>query len=939
MSNRLVQYGFTAGIVSRNLWGQTVLEKYGFGLADSKNFIIDYTGTLISRGGLVADRLTDISEGDVFRFVPFIFAKEDANTFALLFTDSKVRFLQQGAYQLEAAKAVTAITNNASYTEFACTSHGYSVGDLVEFYGDDVPTQLVGQTVEVSAVPNANTFRCTPINLPGTNLDSWSDASTSAVDAYRVYTLATPWDDDDLPNLYFTQARDQVTITSLTYTPYTLERQTDGTWVLAEEAFENGAEIPENIGKKGGSATANYGGFYAVTSFNQNGEESLPGFYFDNNVSDMVTIAGNWVIEWDTIPDAIKYNIYRTSLYNRDWSSSGNPFGYIGTTKGNHFYDDGIIADFTSSFPIERNPFAHGYIKYVEVTAGGSGYAVDDTITVNDTGAGEGAILVPMVDRDNSNAIEGVLIISPGKNYENPSIAITTSGGSGATFTITLGEDEGNFPAISALYQQRKVYAGSTNYPMVMWGSNIGLFANFAVSDAAADDESWEYEFSSKQVGALKHLVETGAGLLAFSNLGVWLAAGTQEGAITPTDVQLDRQTAIGCSDLVPMLIDADVVYSEVDNRAVRLLQYNDFSTRYGGLNISILAADLFANPYSFAQWTYEMRPYSVIYMVRSDGQMLGGTVVSEQQVYAWGRHDTAGLFAATVTLPESPREVTYCLVKRYLSGRWCYTIEHFADRTQSTNEDHVGVDCAVPFGGNYPAANLSFASDGITVTASAAVFSSGNVGDFIRYRSGKAVIDQFNSSTEVEVTVINEFTDIVIPYVSETKTIPSGEWLLTTDLSSYTLPLNFRPSSVSVIGDGKVETANTPSGSGVVTFSEDYSYGYIGLPYTCRAQTLPLHADGALIEDSRKLIQGVGLRYNESRYIEVGTSLDDMFPIYELDHTVVGEPAMLQSGRQYIAISDEWEEDTQVYMQADGAYMTAISSIVFDVDVGDEVS
>jgi hypothetical protein len=909
MSSRLIQYGFTAGYVGRSLWSQTILQKYGYGLADCKNYIIDYSGTLISRGGLVAACITDLDEDDAYRFVPFIFAEEDANTFQLLFTDSKIRFLQQGRYQLESAKDVTAVTDGSTYTQFACEAHDYSVGDLVEFYGDDVPAHLLGQTVVISAVPDVDNFRCTPINL-ATSLDSWADASTAAVSAYRVYTLASPYGASDLASLYFSQARDQIKITSRSFVPRILERQADGTWTLIEDDFDIAQPAPENLDRKARSATGGAGAIFAVTAINELGEESLPTYYLETGIVNYTATAGWISLEWDATVDAIEYNIYRSMVYSNDAELSfAAQLGYIGKAWAPQFTDDNIIPDFTATPPKVQNPFANSAIKRIDVTAAGSGYARTDTIEISDTGSGTGAQATLVVN--DSGEVIGVLIDSGGENYSNPSASITTSGGSGATFDIEVGTDSGNDPAVSALYGQRQVYASSANYPMVFWGSQIGLFSNFTYSSIVAADESYLYEFNSLVVGDIKHLLETGAGLLAFTNVGVWLAAGSDGGAITPTDVQADPQTAVGCSDLPPLKVDADVLYGEVNNRSVRLLQYNDYSSRYGGLNVSVLARELFEAPYTFTSWCYEARPYSLVWMARNDGQIVCGTIVAEQQVYAWGKHDTAGVIESALTVPESDREVTYVIIARYLSGRWVRTIEYFADRAVSLNEDHVGVDLAVPFGGSQPDAKLTFsantANETATATASSAVFSLSDEGKYIKWKNGKAYIDTYNSSTEVEVTIINEF-DIAVPYITTLKNIPAGEWYLVELVESYRLPLNFRPSTVSVIGDGKVHTEQTVASDGTVTFEEDMGYGYIGLPFRCRAQCLPLSADGTIIEDSRKVIIGAGVRYKDSRGLEVGTDDDYMYRLDDEGHNLIVEPDKLQSGRQYTAISDEWD-------------------------------
>jgi len=944
MSNRLAQYGFTSGVISKTLWGQTVLEKYGYGLAACNNFIIDVSGSLISRAGSFAGAILKAPLDENYRVFPFIYAEEDANTYALVFTDYKVRFIQQGFYQLEAGKTVSDVTNNTNYTEFGITGHGYSAGDLVEFYGADVPAQLEGQTVEVLSAPDANTIRVTPIDITG-NMDEWEDATPADITAYRVYTLATPYPEADLPGLYFNQIRDLVRITSLDYPVYNLERQADLTWTITEESFGINNNAPTNLATAARSAAGSAGVVFAVTAVDEAGEESLPSNFLVDTAGVDYTVTAGWIaISWTAVAGTKYYNIYRSIVMAANTEvHKGMELGYAGTAYATRFTDNNIIPDYTVTYPLADNPFVNQAITYIEVTNGGSNYDTGTTATINDTGSGTGASVVPVVS---NGVIIGMLILDGGKNYSSPSVSLGSVGsGSGATFSITTSDASGNYPSISGTYQQRQIYASSANQPMVIWGSQIGLLSNFSVSRIVADDESYQFELSSSVLGVVHHLIDTELGLLAFTNLGVWLLTGSNGGAITPTDILAKQQNSVGASHLLPLIVEDDVLYAELHNRTIRLLQRNDIIKSYGGLDVSILAQDEFKGYYDINSWTYEQRPYRLVWTARNDGSMLSGTFSTEQKVYAWGTHDTQGLFEEVFNLPETARQVTYVVAQRYLSGRWIRTLEFFGDRSYSTNEDHCGVDCALMFGGEYPDADLTiYETD---VVASAAIFSIDDVGKYISYRSGKAIIDSFNSTTNVTVTIINEFTDIKIPYTLLTRTIPSGEWRLGTLYTGANLPLNFRPQFVSVIGDGKVEDEVIVGADGLVEFSEDYTFGYIGLPFYCYAVTLPFSVEQATIEASRKNIKGVSIRYNNTRGILVGTlqkdlepadQLDELIPIEQVAGTFTVEPDKLNSTNEFITVGSDWDEDAQLIIAAHGGFMSQVNGIVVEVDIGDEI-
>jgi hypothetical protein len=254
------------------------------------------------------------------------------------------------------------------------------------------------------------------------------------------------------------------------------------------------------------------------------------------------------------------------------------------------------------------------------VVTPGAAYVTADTINIVD-GTGSGANLVPVID---AGEVIGVLIIDGGKGYTAPVITVVSGTGAGATFTTTLTPSSGNYPKVSGLHNQRQVYANIPNDPLRFFGSQIGLFNNFNYSRIVAPDESYTYEISSAILGEIKHLVSVRSGLLVFTNIGVWVITGSQ-GSITATDIDADLQTAVGCSNLQPLLIDADILYAELRTQTVRLLQYNDFSKNFGGTDVSVLARDLFRSPYLHTQWAYEPRPFKVVWTVRNDGRLLSG--------------------------------------------------------------------------------------------------------------------------------------------------------------------------------------------------------------------------------------------------------------------------------------------------------------------------
>lgn len=88
----------------------------------------------------------------------------------------------------------------------------------------------------------------------------------------------------------------------------------------------------------------------------------------------------------------------------------------------------------TFSTDLTRNP--HGFVKSVNVTAGGSGYATA-TATVNST-TGSGATLVPVIQ---NGAILAINVTSGGANYSATDTITITGNGTNASATPIIAAD------------------------------------------------------------------------------------------------------------------------------------------------------------------------------------------------------------------------------------------------------------------------------------------------------------------------------------------------------------------------------------------------------------------------------------------------------------------------------------------------------------------
>lgn len=320
-----LQSSYAAGEVAPGLRARVDLAKYRVGLQKQRNmYSVVHGGSLNRAGTIYSDKV--ISRTVRGRLVPFKYSTTD--TYVLEFGEQRMRVRRNGAYVLEATKAISAITQAAD-GQVTAIAHGYSTGDRVFFASIGGMTQLIGRSATVTVV-DVDNFTI------GINTSGFT-AYTAGGTAARYYTLVTPYAAADLSLLKFTQSFDKVTITHTGYEQRTLTRSGHASWSLSVIAM-----APMTAAPTGFVSSAGGGGvFYAVTAINDDtGEESLP------LLGDSAT--NNATLTWTPVAGCSRYNVYnlRQGIY-----------GFIGACGSTGFSDGAVVSDATITPPQARNPF------------------------------------------------------------------------------------------------------------------------------------------------------------------------------------------------------------------------------------------------------------------------------------------------------------------------------------------------------------------------------------------------------------------------------------------------------------------------------------------------------------------------------------------------------------------------------------------------------
>lgn len=941
MTQDVIKFAYVAGEIASNFRGRSDLEKYDLALEEAENWFVDYRGGISTRPG---QEFVDYIKSDTLpiKTVSFKFSPDIEDTYLVLLGHQYIRFVQDGAYVLESGQSITSVSK-ASPGVLTKNSHGYQNGDWVKLYSIGGMVDLEGQTFVVTN-RTANTFQ---LYLPtGQAFDTSALTAFTSGTMARVYTVVSPYDSADFEALQVQQVRgDFLRLTHKDYKIHTLERVAHASWTLAEEDFSNPVVTPT-----GGTLDTSAGGGwvvgYEVTAVDFEGNESFANGVTIQTLTENPAV-GNCSLHfsWTSTAANIDYfNVYRTRFIHNTTGTitRGTEIGYIGRAYGTSFMDNGIIPDFSIKPPRDTNPFIDGAIEHVRVTAKGTGYSNSSVFTVTDAnGSGFSGIVVwETADNATTGPLAGIQIFNRGEGYTGPSGSITVAG-SGATVAFDVSPLTGNNPACSAIFQQRQLYGATANLPLTIFGSRPGRLSNFNFSEVVTDGDPYQHTIDAESYSPIRHLVSSQGGCLIFTQDGIWLLTA-DTGVVTPLNANADPKSFGGSAILQPLKVDSDLLYLEGRLDTVRMLSFNDVAQErfYAGKDVSILSNHMISEQAPIVSWGYAPAPYKQVVATREDGQALAFTVLKEQEIYGWTRYRTQGLYEQITTVQEGRRDSVYFITQRYINGRWTKFIERQVERKFSNIEDAFCVDCGLALAPTYPAATLQLSAAsgaGVVATASAAVFTSNDVGKVIRAGAGKAIVMGFIDTENVNVTISpgREFETIF--GTSRALLLQSGDWSYDTPVTELYGLYHLEDETVAVLADGNV-VEDLVVTNGRITLPVAASRVMVGLPYRCRLKSLPLTIPNAAAESKRKRVPGIVINFSDARGCEVSNkNYTRMFPLKERTDEAWGEATRAQNGQKFLHLAPQWDRNGHIYVQQNHPLPATILGWVPQVEVGDD--
>ena len=246
-------------------------------------------------------------------------------------------------------------------------------------------------------------------------------------------------------------------------------------------------------------------------------------------------------------------------------------------------------------------------------------------------------------------------------------------------FALGSFSDTTGYPSCVTFFEQRLVFAASLSQPQTIFFSKSGDYENFDDNyhGTVADDDAIVYTIASNQVNAIRFMTATRTLIIGtaggeFAVNGGGSGSGT---AITPTNISINKQSNHGAANVDGIAVGNATIFLQRARRKLRELAYNFDVDGYVAPDLTILAEHITKS--GITQMAYQEEPNSIVWCVRTDGELLGLTYQREQQVIAWHRHIFGGSFGSGNAVCESvevlPTEDSeyqvWVIVKRTING------------------------------------------------------------------------------------------------------------------------------------------------------------------------------------------------------------------------------------------------------------------------------
>lgn len=724
MGVRRIQQGFVGGELSPSMYGRFDDAKYQQGLAMCRNFMVLPQGPVVNRPGF--EFVREVKYDDKYTvLLPFVYSNDQ--TMCLEFGDKYIRFHTDGATLMGSNGQPYEVATPYDADQLTKLHFAQSADILTLAHPSYAPRELrrYGPTdwrlVEIQFNPSVTaptisevTYSCGDNDASGKDRYTLSYAVTAIADVDGIQQESKASATKSVKgNLYINNSYSTIKwgavggasryrvyksykgllgyigeTTDLSFIDDNYEADESITPPLYDTIFSRDKGIQSVTITNSGSG---YYGLRNVESYSKNGTE----YNSDGSVYRNVTLP--CAVSWKA-NSSLKVEVVDT---NGSGSGAAVTLNWRPGDPGNRWLDGFNITNGGSGYTSPVFNVYHywsnpgKWVKVFSFPAYASKADGSVKLVVSDA-TGSGAELEPKIT---DGKITGVMIVSGGTNYTDPTVTVVADRGSGAAVKATVGQ-VGDYPSAVTYYEQRRCFAGTYTRPQMIWMTRSGTESDMSYTLPSKDDNRIKFRIAALEASRVLHLVPLSQ-LIALTESTEFRVTSVNSDALTPTSISVKPQAYVGSSEVQPLIVNSSMVYVASRGGHVRELGYNWQASGFVTGDLSLRAAHLFEDD-RVVDMAQAKAPVPTVWCVMDNGSLLGLTYLPDQNVGAWHRHDTRnGKFESVTVVPEGEEDSVYVVVKREINGKSVRYIERMHKRYFENLQDAFYVDCGATYRGD----------------------------------------------------------------------------------------------------------------------------------------------------------------------------------------------------------------------------------------------
>ena len=291
-------------------------------------------------------------------------------------------------------------------------------------------------------------------------------------------------------------------------------------------------------------------------------------------------------------------------------------------------------------------------------------------------------------------------------------IALATVQGTLATVALSYTDNwamgawnvKNGFPQAVSFFEQRLYFAGTKAEPQTIWGSQVLDYENFKPGTAA--DDAVTFTIADNQVNAIRWLAAGKELVIGTLGGNFIMRSDTSSGPITPTNINIKKETTAGSQLLLPKRIGNAIAYIQRDGKIMKELAYNFEDDAYRANDLTILSEHITKS--GIVDMDFQEIPDNILWCLRSDGAIATMTRLAPQEVLAWSKQETLGTFCSVAVIPNGAEDQVWVVVQRSVNAGVVRFIEYFKPFTlPDLQKDCFFVDCGLSYNNSTTAASV----------------------------------------------------------------------------------------------------------------------------------------------------------------------------------------------------------------------------------------